>query len=313
MAVLAWIGRQRARAVAAVLVLAILTPPLGAVLKPYLTEAVIVLLCIAFLRIDVTAFQIYLRRPRLVLAASVWTMIAVPILFALGCRLFGVNDGGPALYTGLMLQAVASPMMAAPALAALMGLDGTLVLVTLVISTVATPLTAPVFAALFGLDLALSPTALGLKLMAILAGSALVGLLLRRVIGSERVVGFRDEIDGINLVVMFVFASAAIGEVGVVFLEQPLLMSGLVILAFIVFALLLIVTTTVFAASGVERAFAVGMMTSQRNMGLMIAGVGGAVPELTWLYFAAAQFPIHLSPLLLRPVARLMERRKVEF
>ena len=34
-----------------------------------------------------------------------------------------------------MLQAIASPMMAAPALAALMGLDATLVLVTLISST----------------------------------------------------------------------------------------------------------------------------------------------------------------------------------
>ena len=42
-----------------------------------------------------------------------------------------------------MLQAVASPMMAAPALAAVMGLDSTLVLVTLVTSTALIPFTAP--------------------------------------------------------------------------------------------------------------------------------------------------------------------------
>ena len=305
---LAWIGRQRAVAVALLVVAAILTPPLGAILKPYLTEAVVGLLCIAFLRIDVTAFHDHVRRPHLVLAASAWTMIVIPVLFAIGSRLAGVDDVGPALFTGLMLQAVASPMMAAPALAVLMGLDGTLVLVTLCVSTVVTPLSAPFLAALFGVDLALSPTALGLKLLAILAGSAVAGLALRKVIGGERVVRFRDEIDGINIIVMFVFVSAAMGDVGTVFLERPLLMGGLVVLAFVVFAALLIVTSVVFAVCGAKRAFALGMMTSQRNMGLMIAGLGGAVPELTWLYFAAGQFPIYLSPLLLRPVARFVDR-----
>jgi BASS family bile acid:Na+ symporter len=45
-------------------------------------------------------------------------------------------------------------------------------------------------------------------------------------------------------------------------------------------------------------------MASQRNMGLMLAGTGGALPDLTWLYFALSQFPIYLSPLLLQPLAR---------
>jgi hypothetical protein len=47
-----------------------------------------------------------------------------------------------------------------------------------------------------------------------------------------------------------------------------------------------------------------GMMTSQRNMGLMLAATGGAVPDFTWLYFAIAQFPIYVAPLLLGPLAR---------
>ena len=34
----------------------------------------------------------------------------------------------------------------------------------------------------------------------------------------------------------------------------------------------------------------------------MVAAAGGAVPELTWLYVAMAQFPIYLLPYLLGPV-----------
>jgi BASS family bile acid:Na+ symporter len=39
-------------------------------------------------------------------------------------------------------------------------------------------------------------------------------------------------------------------------------------------------------------------------MGLMLAAAGTAVPELTWLYFAIAQFPIYLMPAMLKPLAR---------
>jgi hypothetical protein len=37
-------------------------------------------------------------------------------------------------------------------------------------------------------------------------------------------------------------------------------------------------------------------------MGLMLTAVGGALPDIAWLYFALSQFPIYLSPLLLKPL-----------
>jgi BASS family bile acid:Na+ symporter len=49
-------------------------------------------------------------------------------------------------------------------------------------------------------------------------------------------------------------------------------------------------------------------MTSQRNMGLMLAATGGALPDLTWLYFALSQFPIYLSPQMLKPLVRRLQR-----
>jgi BASS family bile acid:Na+ symporter len=52
------------------------------------------------------------------------------------------------------------------------------------------------------------------------------------------------------------------------------------------------------------------LIVSQRNMGLMVAAIDGVLPGLTWLYFALSQFPIYLSPQLLKPVVgRLMKLR----
>lgn len=304
-AVLSWLGRQGKRAVAALVVIGIALPSIGAVLKPYVAEAVFVLLCIAFLRVDITASKVYLRRPAIVLAATAWTSVVVPALVGLGCLAFGIDKQAPEMFLALMMQAVASPMMAAPALAALMGLDATLVLVTLIASTALIPFTAPLFAIVFvGPTLSISPLLLGAKLFAILAGAALVGFAARRVFGLATIERHEEGINGFNILVLFVFVAAMMESVGTRFVVAPLITTAYTALAFVVYFAVLVVTALLFMSAGRERALALAFMASQRNMGLMLAATGGVLPDLTWLYFALSQFPIYLSPLLLQPLAR---------
>jgi hypothetical protein len=80
-----------------------------------------------------------------------------------------------------------------------------------------------------------------------------------------------------------------------------------------VFFALLGVTVLIFRKCGHERAFALGLMVSQRNMGLMLAATNGILPGTTWLYFALSQFPVYLTPMLLKPiVARLKPTPRTE-
>jgi len=308
-AALAWLGRQGTRAIAAVVLIGIAVPPLGALLRPFVTPAIFVLLCIAFLRVDAAALGSYLRRPKLVLAATAWTMLAVPLLFGVICLGLGLETRAPELFLALMLQAVAPPMMAAPAFAALMGFDATLVLASLVTSTALTPVTAPLFAYGFiGPALTLSPALLGLKLFAILAGSALVAIMGRRLLGPGAIARRKEELDGINIIVVFVFVAAVMEHAAADFIEAPIATLGLAALAFAVSVAVLGLTAAVFARAGKERAFVLGLMASQRNMGLMLAATGGALPDYVWLYFALCQFPIYLFPQLLKPLARRLAR-----
>jgi len=309
-AALSWLGRRGTQAVAALVVIGIAVPPIGALLKPFVTEAIFVLLCVAFLRVDPAALRGCLARPVIVLAATAWTTAVIPALFGTGYLVFGLRDQSPDLFLALILQAVASPMMAAPALAALMGLDSTLVLVTLVTSTAVIPFSAPLFTyALIGEGLTLSPLGLGLRLFAILAGSAFVGMTVRRLVGPVAIERHADRINGVNILVLFVFVAAVMESVASRFLAAPLLTVGLAALAFIVYFAVLGLTGLLFVRAGRERAFVLGLMASQRNMGLMLAATGGALPDLTWLYFALSQFPIYLAPQLLRPLARLLMAR----
>ena len=302
---LSWLGRQGTRALAAIVIIGVALPWIGRALEQYVTEAVFMLLCIAFLRIDITAAKRHVRRPALALAATAWTSIAVPLLFGVACLAIGLDERAPDLFLGLMLQAIASPMMAAPALAALMGLDATLVLITLIASTALVPFTAPVFALVFvGQNLPISPLALAAKLFAILAGAALVGLVARRVAGAATVERNGERLDGLNVLVLFVFVAAVMGDVGPRLVASPRATLAIAALAFAVFFAVLLLTALLFRSAGRERALALGLMASQRNIGLMLAGTAGVLPDLTWLYFGLSQFPIYLSPLLLRPLAR---------
>jgi hypothetical protein len=255
--------------------------------------------------VDAAALRSYLGRPTIVLAATAWTSLMIPTLFGASYLAFGLKDQSPDLFLALVLQAIASPLMAAPAFAALMGLDATLVLCAMVTSTALLPFTAPLFVhAFIGPALTLSPLALGLKLFAILAGSALVGFTVRRIAGLAAIERQKERIDGFNILVLFVFIAAIMESVAARFLAMPMITIGLAALAFVVFFAVLCLTTLLFVSAGRERALTLGFMASQRNVGLMLAATGGSLPDLTWLYFAFSYFPIYLSPLLLQPLAR---------
>jgi hypothetical protein len=309
-AALTWLGRQGTRAVAASLFIGIMLPPLAALLKPIFAYALFVLLCLAFLRVDPAEVRKHFSRPALVAAASAWMMLGTPLLIGIALLALGVADRLPGLYIAMILQAAAPPVISAPTLAALMGLDAALSLATLVVCTAVTPLTAPVFAALFvGADMALSPVALGAKLLAMLAGAALVAWAVRRVAGQPWIDAQKERIDGLSVIALFFFAVALMDGVLDAIVNKPLKVAGLTLLSFALSFGLAGLTALVFARLGMAQALALGLAAGNRNMGLMLAAAGTAVPDLTWLYFAVAQFPIYLMPAMLKPLARKVAQR----
>src|SRR3954451_913743 len=195
-AALSWLGRQGTRVVAASIFIGIMVPPLAALLKPVFAYALFVLLCLAFLRVDPAEVRAHFSRPQIVAAAAAWMMLATPLMIGLALLAFGIPDRLPGLYVAMILQAAAPPVISAPTLAALMGLDAALSLATLIVCTAVTPFTAPLFATLFvGPAMAISPVALGAKLLGLLAGAAIVAWLVRRFAGKAWVARQSERID----------------------------------------------------------------------------------------------------------------------
>jgi predicted Na+-dependent transporter len=300
---LVWLGRQGTRAIAVSLAVGLLVPPLAALLKPVFAISVFCLMVLAFLRVEPAALRQVFARPWLVIAASLWIMVAIPLAC---CSLFawlGLGAGGrEGLLAGLVLQAAAPPVLSATAFSAILGLDATVSLATLLVTTAMTPVTAPVFVALFaGAGLSVDPLALALRLAAFLGGAFVLAYLLRKALGASRVAGWREEIDGASVVSLIVFGIALMDGVTAHALAEPRLVLALTALAFVLALSLFALTALIFKAAGFPRAVAIGLSGGLRNMAIMLAA-GGAVPDLTWLYFATAQFPIYLVPLLVSPL-----------
>src|SRR5207247_604190 len=119
-AALAFLGRHGTRAVAASIFLGLAVPPLAVPFKPLVPEAIFLLLMLAFLRVDARELRAHFAKPGLVVLATAWIMLAVPAALGLVILAFGLPELVPDLFVGLMLQASAPPIMAAPALPALM-------------------------------------------------------------------------------------------------------------------------------------------------------------------------------------------------
>ncbi|MBX2839633.1 MAG: Na+-dependent transporter [Gammaproteobacteria bacterium] len=299
---LAWLGRHSSIALASLVVIGIAVPQLGVWLKHYVEEAIILLLFVAFLRLDLNALRIHFKNPKWVIAATVWTMFIVPMGLIVLFKLLNVEDRFPELHPALVFQASASPLMAAPAFAMLLGLDATLVLITLVLSTALTPLLAPVYASVANVELSITPMMLGIKLLLILISTAFAGLFLQWLIGIKRLAQFDKELDGINVIVLLVFICAILGNIRTPLLNSPALVIMLTLVSFVLFFTLWSITYLVFKRADQERALAIALLVSNRNMGLIIAATASALPEMTWMYFAVAQLPIYFCPQILKPI-----------
>ncbi|MFY9755673.1 MAG: Na+-dependent transporter [Pseudolabrys sp.] len=303
-AALSLAGRHGTLVAAASVFVGLAIPGLAAACKPYLGEAIVVMLTLAFLRVDPNELFHHFTRPGLVALATLWAMLLVPTVLGIGFLAFGLDQSMPGLYFMLVLQMSAPGLMSSPALAALLGLDVALTLATLIVSTAITPLTASLFTHVFLGSALASPFGFGLRLFLIIAGCALAAAIIRRVAGPTFIAAQRERIDGLSVIAMFMFAVAAMDGVADHFRSNPLLVIELTALAFALALGLIAVTALVFLRAGRARAFAIGLIAGNRNIGLMLAASGFAVPDVAWLYFALAQFPIYLLPHLLKPLVR---------
>jgi BASS family bile acid:Na+ symporter len=305
-----WLGGLGSRGVALMFALGVALPWLGPILRPFLTEAIVGMLTIAFLRVRPDALAASVRRPRPIVLATLWMMIATPLIAAPLVAAFRPSEAG--LTLGIALQVAAPPTMTSAAYAALLGLDAPLGLALLLASMALTPLASPVAASLVaGAAVPIDVAGLALRLALIVGGSVGAAVVLRRLLGPERVERRRRTLDGLTMILLFIFAAAIMDVALWRLFSDP---AGLGIILVIVFAIALAmtwVTVALFRGLGVDAALTAGLCAGHRNMGVLVAAMGGgALPETTLAFFAMAQFPVYLAPILVGWVARRWKRTR---
>ena len=310
-AALSLIGRHGTLILAGSIFVGLATPPLAATFKPYIGPSIVFMLILAFLRVEPAELRHHWTRPGLTIASVAWCMLVVPAVLCTLALTLGVGRRTPGLFLMLVLQLSAPGLISSPAVAALLGLDVALTLASLLLGAAIVPLTAGLFTHFFLGKALISPLGFALKLFAIIAGSALTAALIRGLAGRAFIEAQRERIDGLSVLAMALFAIAAMDGIPAHIRADPLLVAGLIVLGFALALGQIALTALLFRPAGRARALAIGMIASSRNMGLMLTATGFAVPDLAWLYFALAQFPIYLLPHLLKPLARRLLQEPV--
>src|SRR5918993_1110850 len=302
---LALIGRYGTQGFAASIFLGLALPHFAAAARPLLAVSIFVFVAITFARVDLAALRGLARRPAPLAIAATWLLLAPAALVTLGLGAVGRESLDPGLVLGLAVLGAAPPIMSAPAIAMLLGLRPTLVAAGVLLTTTLSPVASPLLADFIaGAVVPLDLGELIRRLVGLIGGAILAALALRLWLGPDRIAARKAEFDGLGVVMYFLFAIAAMDGVLAAATADPGRVAAFLGIAAGVSLTGFVAAELALRPLAPADRLVLGYGTGQRNMGLLIAALGAATPDTTFLFFALAQFPIYLMPQIVKPLAR---------
>lgn len=307
MPLLDWAGRHGTLILPVGVAIGLAFQPLAWLMRPLLAPSIFLMLVVLFIRLDfVEAFE-RLRRPALLAASVVLAMVVIPSLTA---GLLVLFPQSPGLALAFVLYTASPPNFAAAALAFMIGLDGALAVAMVLTGLALHPVLTPAFVEVFtGGAISIPAGELALRLALLIGGAALLAGACRLALGRARRARAGPALDGLNLVLLLVFAVALMAGIPAQIAERPKYALALVAVVFGLHLALNAVTAAIFWRCGTTPAATVGFCSGGRNIAPAMAVLGPAAPADTWLFFAVLQFPIYLLPMLLKPLYRRLTHR----
>jgi bile acid:Na+ symporter, BASS family len=307
---LAWIGRHGAQGFALSIFVGLALPQFAAAARPLLAGTIFVFVMLTFARAEKENVVKLLGAPRPLGLASLWLIAAPAILIGALLTLIGRDNLDPGLVLGLAVMGAAPPIMSAPAVAMMLGLEPTLLLTSVLVTTAFAPVVSPFLVDLIaGSAVPLDVGVLIQRLLVLIGGAVVAAFALRRALGMERIRASKEIFDGIGVLMYFLFAIAAMDGVMDAAVASPLKVAQFLAFAFAMAALGFAFSWLGLRSLAPAERFVLGYATGQRNMGLLIAALGAAAPKTTFLFFALAQFPIYLMPIIVKPFAGRFRNR----
>ena len=284
----------------------LLVPPLARAFHGVITPVVVALMTLVLLRVDIPAAVGHLRRPGRLAWLVGFQLLICPVLAWAAVTPLRLDAG---IAAGVVIFATGCAATSGPAFARLVGLDPELTLLATLATTVLVPLTAPPMAhALMGVDLAISVPAFMLRLVLAVGLPIAFSLGIRRLAGAARLAPYGPAVDGAVVWLVVLYDFGVMNGLAARMLADPVWVAQAAFAAFAASFGLNLATTMAFLPLGWRTAGASGLMSGNRNMALYLAVLPAAADPRVGLFFALCQFPLFLSPFLLRPVYRRITR-----
>lgn len=278
----------------------LLVPPLADAMHPFIAPNVVALMTLVLLRVDMRGAVLHLRRPLRLVAIVAFHALAAPVLVWAAIQPLPLDPG---IAGSVVIFATGCAATSGAAFARLVGLDAELTLLATLATTLLLPLTAPPMVhALIGIDLALSLPAFMARLALAVGVPLALSLLIRRWAGEARLAPLGPAIDGAVVWIVVLYGFGVMKGLADRVLDDPWWVAQAAAAAFIVNFGVNLATTLAFAPFGWRLAASAGLTGGNRNMALYLAILPAAADPRVGLFFALCQFPLFLSPFLLRPV-----------
>lgn len=298
--VLEWIGTRARWFLALGAVGALFLQELAEILRPALPGFVALMYFLAMVRVDLLAVIRRTLRPRrmaVIIATCIALMIATPVFFAAASHLFGF---GSEIKASLVYISAAPPLGSAAALCLLLGLDAALALELTIVGSFLAPIFGPfITALLLGDAVPIDPLALSLRLAGMIGAGAVCAIIARPLIGADIISRRAHAFDGIGAIAMVITVIPIFAGVTAEIIKTPLLALGVLGLVFALnIGMQIVMTPVLRRVTPSVSAGAVGLIWGNRNAALYLAALPQS-PVFT-LFVALYQFPMYMTPLLLR-------------
>lgn len=299
-ATLAYFGRHATLFMAGGVLVGLAVPPLAALAKPLLIPTLLIPLTLALVRLDWGAIAAWRDRTGTTALLIAWLLGVSPVL-VWGATTLLVPLGFPEpLRQALVLMAASSPIVSSVAIALIVGIDATLAIVAVLITTALVPLTLPSMAAmLVGVTVDIGVGTFMLRLAALVGAAFGAAWLIRRLVPARALSARHEMLDGLTVVNLVVFGVAIMDGVTAYAIERPAYVATALAAAYVFNLALQAAGYFAFRKLGRREALAAALVSGNCNMGLVLVALEGRASFEVTVFFALAQIPMYTLPALM--------------
>lgn len=302
LALLRLLARQGRFVLVAGLVAGLLLPQVATALRPWLGELVLVLLFLNAVRIGLPEALRGLRHSGQTLRVVLCYQLLLPMLILAGVMAAGFIEAPAAIALTLMLAA--PPVTAAPNMSVMLGHAPEPAFRLLILGTLIVPLTIlPIFwmsPALGDWQTALDAS---LRLGLSLCGAVVLGFMCRSFLKPRMSTDETQALDGVISLTLAILVIGLMSAVAPALAHDPIELAGWLLFAVVAnLGAQLLAYVVLRRCEYGENAVPFALVAGNRNVALFLIASSVTQSEEFLMFLGCYQFPMYLTPLVMRPL-----------